>query len=394
MLKNSIVFIRHKPSISMGFLLAVASLLLGIWVAALPAIKLRLGFTDESLGLSLLLAPAGALTGVLISSKLFSKLPVGKWLLAGHIIQCLLYILLVTVTQRIVFWTVLYATGFIGLCNGVSINAVIDLNEKRYQRRIMSSCHGMYSLGGFVSAGMAAIFYSIHMAASAQIIIMVTLIFTVLLILRKHLLSYTALIHSGSSLAAPPFTILGLAFICFVTFMGEGSIADWSAIYLKESMHGTAAIASLGFAGFSIMMAFGRLNGDSLVPKTGARKIVIAGSLVAALGFLLVVAFPFKATAVAGFTLTGLGYSCIVPILFSAAANVRGVSPAMGIASITSGGLIGFLFGPSIIGILSEKINLAAGLSLVLILSLVAAFVGSRNKFLAADTNVGFIELT
>lgn len=377
----------------MGFLLAVNSLLLGIWVAALPAIKLRLGFTDGSLGLSLLLAPLGALTGVLLSGRLFRRVPVGKWLVAGNILICILYAVQVTAMHRPIFWLVLFATGFIGLCNGVSANAVIDRIEKRYQRRIMSSCHGMYSLGGGVSAGIAAIFYSLHLPAAWQIIIIALSIIAVMLFLRPHLLSYTYHIHSGSSLAAPPASILGLAFICFVTFMGEGSIADWSAIYLKESLHGTAALASLGFAGFSVMMAFGRLNGDALVPKTGPKKIVVFGSLVAAAGFLLALSLPFKTTAIAGFTIVGLGFSCIVPILFSAAANVRGVSPAMGIASITSGGLIGFLFGPSIIGLLSEKINLAAGLSLVLLLSLASAFVGARNKFLAADTNAPFIEL-
>jgi MFS family permease len=378
----------------MGFLLAVNSLLLGVWVTALPAIKLRLGFTDGSLGLSLLLAPLGALAGVLLSSRLFRGIPVGKWLVAGHILICILYIVQVTATRRPVFWLVLFATGFIGLCNGISVNAVIDTIEKRYQRRIMSSCHGMYSLGGGVSAGLAAIFYSLHLAAGYQILIMAASVIAVIVYLQPHLFSYTDRIHSGSSLAAPPASILGLAFICFVTFMGEGSIADWSAIYLKESLHSTAALASLGFAGFSVMMAFGRLNGDVLVPKTGAKKIVIAGSLVAAGGLLLALALPNKATAIAGFTLVGLGFSCIVPILFSAAANVPGVSPAMGIASITSGGLIGFLFGPSLIGLLSEKISLAAGLSLVLFLSLASAFVGSRNKFLAADTNASFVELT
>jgi len=378
----------------MGFLLAVPSLLLGVWVAALPAIKQRLGFTDGSLGLSLLLAPLGALTGVLLSPRLFSKIPVGKWLVAGNILICILYAVQVTATRRPVFWLVLFATGFIGLCNGVSVNAVIGTIEKRYQRRIMSSCHGMYSLGGGVSAGLAAIFYSLHLAAGYQIIIMALTVIVTVIFLKPHLFSYTERIHSGSSLAAPPASILGLAFICFVTFMGEGSIADWSAIYLKESLHSTAALASLGFAGFSVMMAIGRLNGDALVPKIGPKKIVIAGSLIAAAGFLLALVFPYKATAVLGFTIVGLGFSCIVPILFSAAANVRGVSPAMGIASITSGGLIGFLFGPSLIGLISEKINLAAGLSLIFFLSLASAFVGSRNKFLATDTNAPYIELT
>ena len=156
--------------------------------------------------------------------------------------------------------------------------------------------------------------------------------------------------------------------------MGEGSIADWSAIYLKESLHSTVALAGLGYGGFSVMMAIGRLNGDTWIPKIGAKKIVIAGSLTAAAGFLLVIAFPYKATAIAGFSLVGIGYACIVPILFSAAANVPGISPAMGISAIASGGLIGFLFGPSVIGMVAEQINLAAGLSFILILNIIAAY--------------------
>ena len=394
MLRNIISFVKHKPGIRLGFLLSVASLLLGVFAASLPAIKYRLGFTVWGLGVSLLCAPVGALTGVFLSARLFSRIPVGKWLFTGVTLQCLLYIALVTSQHRIVFWAVLYATGMIGFFNGVSINAVIDIIEKRYHKRIMSSCHGMYSLGGFVSAGLAAGFYSIHIAAGWQIVIVAVCIIAGLLLIRDHLFSYTELIHSGSSLAAPPASILGLAFICFVCFMGEGSIADWSAIYLKESLHSTAAIASLGYAGFSIMMATGRFNGDALIPKLGAKKMVIGGSLIAATGFILVVFLHYRIAAIAGFALAGLGYCCIVPILFSAAANVPGISPAIGFSSIATGGLIGFLFGPSVIGMISEKVSISAGLSFILIMNVAASFVATRNKFLATDTNSPFIELT
>jgi len=378
----------------MGFLLGVSSLLLGIWVAALPAIKQRLGFTDGTLGLSLLLSPIGSLTGVLLAPRLFTRIKVGNWLLAGPIIQCFLFIAMVTVQYKLVFWVVLFAIGLIGFFNGVSINAVIDMIEKKYQKRIMSSCHGMYSLGGGVSAGLAAIFYALHIIAGWQIVIVAAVIIAILIGIRQHLLTHKEYIHSGSSLAAPPLSFIGLAFICFVSFMGEGSIADWSAIYLKESLHSTVSIASLGYGGFSVMMAIGRFNGDALIPKTGPKRIVIAGTLIAAAGFLLAIAFHNKATAIAGFSLVGIGYACVVPILFSAAANVKGISPAVGISSIASGGLIGFLFGPSVIGMVAEKFNLAAGLSFVLVLNLIASFVATRNKFLASDANASFIELT
>ncbi|MFT3936956.1 MAG: MFS transporter [Chitinophagaceae bacterium] len=394
MLKNVTAFVKHKPGLTMGFLLSVSSLLLGIWVAALPAIKQRLGFTDGVLGLSLLLSPIGSLTGVALSSQLFSRVKVGKWLFAGPIIQCFLFVAMVTVQYRLVFWLVLFFIGLVGFFNGVSINAVIDIIEKKYQKKIMSSCHGMYSLGGGVSIGLASLFYWLHIAPGFQISFVAAAIILVMIAIRKHLLTHQVYIHSGSSLSAPPLSIIGLAFICFVSFMGEGSVADWSAIYLKESLHSTTAIAGLGYGGFSIMMAIGRFNGDALIPKTGSKKMVIGGTLIAASGFLLAICFHSQIAAIAGFSLVGIGYACVVPILFSAAANVPGISPAVGISSIASGGLIGFLFGPSVIGMVSEKINLAAGLCFVLILNLLASFVATRNKFLATDTNAAIIELT
>ena len=314
----------------MGFLLGVSSLLLGIWVAALPAIKQRLGLTNGTLGLSLLLSPVGSLTGVALSSWLFSRIKVGKWLLLGPVLQCLLFIVMVTVQYKVVFWLVLFATGLVGFFNGVSINAVIDMIEKKYQRRIMSSCHGMYSLGGGISAGLAAIFYSLHIVAAYQICMVAAVIIAILVYIRQHLLTHKVYIHSGSSLSAPPLSIIGLAFICFVSFMGEGSIADWSAMYLKESLHSTESMASLGYGGFSVMMAIGRFNGDALIPKTGPKKIVIAGTLIAAAGILLAIAFHYKLTAIAGFSLVGIGYACVVPILFSAGRQCTGHQPGSG----------------------------------------------------------------
>ncbi len=377
----------------MGFLLSVSSLLLGIWAASLPAIKQRLGLSNQTLGFSLLLSPVGALTGVVLSSWVFSRIKVGKWLLAGPVLQSLLFIEMVTVQYKLLFWIVLFITGVVGFFNGVSINAVIDMIEKKYQKKIMSSCHGMYSLGGGISIGLASLFYSLHINATVQILVMVAAVITVLMTIRRHLLVYQLYIHSGSALSAPPLSILGLAFICFVSFMGEGSIADWSAIYLKESLHSSVAMAGLGYGGFSVLMALGRFNGDAVIPRTGPKKMVIAGTLIAATGFLLVIAFSFKATAIAGFSLVGLGYACVVPILFSAAANVPGISPAIGLSSVASGGLIGFLFGPSVIGMIADKINLSAGLCFVLLLNLVASFIATRNKFLATDTNTRFVEL-
>jgi hypothetical protein len=80
--------------------------------------------------------------------------------------------------------------------------------------------------------------------------------------------------------------------------------------------------------------------------------------------------------------LIGFGSCCIVPVLFRASANIPGVSTVEGFAMVTTGGLIGFLAGPSVIGFISEKADLSKGLSLLILMGLLAAYVAWKNPFI------------
>jgi MFS family permease len=382
MIKNISSFIKNKPALAVGFLFATSSLLFGTWVAAIPGIKQRLGFTDGSLGLSLLLSPLGAITGMLLSTRVFSKVAVGWWMLNGYRLLCLLMVLQINAVNRPMLWTCLYLYGLCSFLNGVSANATVNLLEKKTNRLLMSTCHGMYSLGGAVSAGLAAMLFSFHLVSGWQIVIVAAIILTVITSNQKLLLANNDIIHSRSGIKLPSPTILGISFICMVTFMAEGCVADWSAIYFKEILHAPKEMLSLGYAGFSIAMTFGRLNGDGLIAKIGSKTIVICGCLLSAFGFALVVSVPVVPVSILGYVLIGCGSSCIVPVLFSASANIPGVSTIEGFAMVTTGGLIGFLTGPSLIGFISEKSNLSKGLSLLIIMTLVASLVAWRNKFL------------
>lgn len=390
--KNFASFVKLRPVVAVGFLFACSSLLFGTWVAAIPGIKQRLNFTDGTLGLSLLLSPLGAITGVLLSTKVFSRVPVGKWMLAGYILQSLIMVSLINSVNRPMCWISLYCLGFISFLNGVSTNATVNLMEQRYNRLLMSTCHALYSLGGFVSAGFAAILFTASISSGWQIVIMATVIVIVNLFNRHHLLANKDIIHSGSGLQLPSMSILSISFICMVLFMAEGCVADWSAIYFKEILAAPKALYSLGYAGFSIAMTIGRLNGDSIVEKIGNKKMVIAGAVMAAVGFLLVVITNNAGVAIAGYINIGLGCSGIVPILFRASGNIPGLSKVEGFAMVTTGGLIGFLAGPSVIGFISEKADLSKALSLLIVMMLTAAVVAWRNKFLADKKTSGTAE--
>lgn len=366
----------------MAFLFAVSSLLFGSWVAAIPAVKERFQFTDAGIGLSLLLSPLGAITGVLISTRVFSTISAGKWMLIGYLSLCVIMLLQINAVNKAMLWGCLYAFGIISFLNGVASNAVVSIMEKKYNRLLMSSCHALYSLGGAISAGLAVAMMYVGIVPGWQIIIISGIIMIVLMINKPLLLAHQDIIHSGAGLQLPSLSVLGISFICMILFMAEGCVADWSGIYFKEVLNTPKEWLSLGYGGFALAMTVGRLNGDAIVAKTGSKKTVVVGCMMAALGFAMVVLANHIFVALAGYVIIGLGCSGIVPILFRASAAIPGLSRVEGFAMVTTGGLIGFLAGPSLIGLLSEKTGLAPALSLLILLTILAAAVAWKNPFL------------
>lgn len=394
MVKNFTSFIKNRSVFSVGFLFSTSSLLFGIWVAAIPGIKARLGFTDGSLGLSLLLAPLGSVSGMLLSTRVFSKVSVGRWMFIGYIIMCCVMMLEINSVNRLMLWISLYCYGLVGFLNGVSANATANLMEKKYNKLLMSTCHGMYSMGGALSAGIAALLFLVHVPSGWQILLVGVMVILVILSNKKYLLANTDIIHSRSKVKFPSSSILGISFICMVSFMAEGCVADWSAIYFKEILFAPKAMMSLGYAGFSVAMTLGRLNGDMLILKIGSKTVVVAGALLAASGFLTVVLAPVVIVGIFGYIMVGFGCCCIVPVLFRASANIPGLSTVEGYAMVTTGGLIGFLTGPSVIGFIAEKTNLSKGLSLLILMDLLAAFIAWKNPFIVNKKSIASSPLT
>jgi MFS family permease len=246
----------------------------------------------------------------------------------------------------------------------------------------------MYSLGGAVSAGIASLLFLIHIPPGIQIILVGLFIATIILMNKAYLLGNTEIIHSRSQVKLPSLTILGISFVCMVSFMAEGCVADWSAIYFKELLHAPNAMLSLGYAGFSVAMTFGRLNGDTMITKLGSKNMVVYGALLAASGFLVVVTGYLTFIAMIGYVMIGLGNCTIVPIVFRASAYIPGVTKVEGSAMVTTGGLVGFLTGPSVIGFISEHAGLSKGLYLLNLMCSLSAYVAYRNPFITNKKNI------
>jgi hypothetical protein len=182
--------------------------------------------------------------------------------------------------------------------------------------------------------------------------------------------------EGGPSFALPPRALVLLGLIAFGVLFCEGAIADWGAVYLREGLLSTPALAATGYAVFSLMMAAGRLTGDALALRLGPAWVVRGGGALVALGIAVAVGSNLPVLAIVGFGLVGAGLSCSFPLILSAAARTPGVAANTAIAAMATTGYTGFLVGPPLIGSVAEAVTLRGALGLLGLVGVLVAVFG------------------
>jgi MFS family permease len=341
--------------------------------ARLPAIKADLGLSDGELGVTLLFSTAG-----LVAAQVYTGAAVVRWG-ARDVLRVAgpAYALAATL-PALAPSVVLLAVALLALG---SANGALDLTmnvegaavERRYRRPIMSSLHAAFSFGALVGAGSGALVAAAgvppepHLAGVAVVALLIVTA-------AARQLSPDRSEESGAPMLARPSRELGaLGLLAFCVLLAEGSVADWSGVYLRESMGSSEALAAAGLAAFSLTMAVGRLVGDRVTAAVGRATLAGAGSLVAGTGLALAVAVKDPAVSIAGFAAMGTGLATTFPLVVSAAANRVEDSPGASLAAVTTAGYTGFVIGPPAIGFLSEAFSLRTALLLPVVACLVAA---------------------
>ena len=139
--------------------------------------------------------------------------------------------------------------------------------------------------------------------------------------------------------------LLTIAAIAFASFLCEGAAADWSAVYLRDSLASSTALAGVAYTVFILAMVAVRLLGDRLPARYGARTLITVLAAVATVAFGGALAIATPAAALVGFLFLGLGVGSVVPSMFSAAGQLPGVHPGVGVATVSGIAWIGFLCG-------------------------------------------------
>ena len=344
----------------------INGLVLASWFPHIPTVKTQHAMSDGQLGLVLLSMAIGSVLTLPLAGWLVGRFG-SRGMTTLAILAFCLVLPLPVLSPNVLLLRL--SLGLFGACNStldVSMNAQAVAVERRYQRAIMSSFHGLFSLGGLVGAALAGIAMSLGMESVRHVFTLAALsLVLVSLAVPRLLPSEPRQQDTGPAFVRPTRALLGLGSLAFLGLLAEGSMADWSAVYLQHVLGTSSAVAAADFAAFSLMMAAGRFSGDALVNRFGPSLLLRGSSIVAASGLGLGVLIGEPITVIVGFGLVGLGIANIIPVLFSAAGRVRGAPPGMALAAVASTGYFGFLAGPPLIGLAAEITNLTVGLGLV-----------------------------
>jgi hypothetical protein len=369
---------RPRAAVSTAFfLLGLGG---GIWAVHIPLVQARLGIEPSILGFALFTMAVGAMlampsTGWAIG-RLGSRLPTAALTIAFTLATPL------PVLSGSV-GALFAATFLFGFTMGgldVAMNVQASEVEAARRRPTMSSFHGFYSLGGLSGAAIgaaliAAGFGNGEGAAAIAVFLLVPAILS-----ARNLLPTRRLGDSGPRFSLPSRAVLGLCIIAFLCFALEGTVADWSALFLTTVKSASPATAAAGFALFSLAMALCRLTGDAAVARLGSRTVVIGGGILSAAGMGIALASPWPLVGAIGFGLVGIGAANIVPVLFSRAARTPGVEPSVGVAAVATLGYSGFLATPPVLGLVADAYGLSTSLGAVLLMGLLIAAVGSLRQ--------------
>ena len=372
---------RARVAVAAAF--ALNGGLFGVWASRVPAIKGSFGLGEGELGIVLLCLAGGAIASFPIAGVLCGRVgagPLTRRIAVGYVA---LFVALGAAAAGESVVPLAAALAGLGAAFGsmdVAMNGWAAEVERATGRPIMSGFHAVFSLGAGVGAGSGYVAARLALGAGAHFWLAAAtlgLLCGVLLARGRGGVERRPGSEGGADAGAPLAalprgTLLYVGLIALGVALGEGALADWSAVYLVAVTAATAPEAALGYTAFSLGMIALRLAGDRIVARIGPASTVRASAAVALGGVALAVGVPSTAWVIAGFALMGAGYAIVMPLVFSRAAADPRVPAGIAIASVATLAYGGMLLGPPVIGGVAELVGLRGAFVLLAALALMS----------------------
>jgi MFS family permease len=355
------------PRLAVSIVFLVHGIASGSWLSRIPTVQENLGLGEAALGLALLGGGLGSLISMVPAGAMIARVGSRTMVAAMSVPFALAVLLLGLASNGPLLFATLVLWGSSAASLDVAMNAQGSAIQEARGRPILSSLHGLWSLGTMAGGSLSTLLISLDVSARNQFAVEAPLLLVCVVVASRAMLT-VRLGKAGQAFARPNRPLLALAVITFCGVTAEGAMFDWSGVYLRRVFDAPQGLAASGAAWLAASMAIGRLIGDPITARFGAPTLARGCAALAAAGMLLVIAAPAPPVVFGGLIALGFGLSILVPLAFGAAGRAPGMAPGAAIAAVATVGYFGFLAAPPTIGFVAERLTLRAAFVLLLIL--------------------------
>jgi MFS family permease len=370
---------KHRIAISCFFFLA--GICFFSWASRIPDIQTRLQLSNAALGGILLCLPVGLLTSLPVAGYLVAKYGSRIIVIIAAAVYAITLPMLGFASSSTVLMVTLFIFGFGGNMLNISMNTQAVGTENLYEKPIMASFHGIWSMGGFTGGAIGTLMVRYRVIPPFHFLCITGITLVILIIFAGNLIDKDNSRNKQQPIfARPDRSILNFGLIAFCAMICEGAMSDWSGVYFAKIVRPDAKWITVGFTAYVSTMATGRFVGDWVAYKIGMKRMLQLSGILTASGLMLAVCFPQFITATIGFLIVGAGVSSVIPLIYSTVGKSKVMSPGVAIAAVSTIGYLGFLLGPPFIGFIAQATSLRISFGLIAIMGTMIAVIATRIR--------------
>lgn len=371
---------HHWRIVALFFIHALA---IGAIQTRIPDLQVLNGLSEAQLGLVLMGQPLGGLPMFLISSSIIEKFGprrVVLWFLPVVIVSSALAGMLL---HPVALFVLLALNGVGFSLTNIAVNVEADRYEAASGKRVMNSCHGVWSVGFLATALFGAAMRGLDISPAWHLGLLAPVLIGMLLLVVIGLPESTARPHAGGTprrLALPTLATLGLVAFGLGAGLTEGASRAWAIIYLRDNFTVAAWVQSLALPALVAAMAAGRFAADPIIDRFGPVATARTLSALAVAGMVAVVTAPNAFVALGAFVVVGIGICVLYPLMLSAAARLGDRPASQNVAAVTMVFQLVNLGAPVLIGVVAQGLGVRMALAMLIPLLLLTFCMAGRLR--------------
>ncbi|WP_421725330.1 MFS transporter [Bauldia sp.] len=358
---------------------ALTGLITGTFFSRLAELQLAIGLTEGQLGVALIGLSTGVFAGSLLVSQAIERHGIRRTLLWGLPLFAagpLLAALLADGAPSLFLLLVLFGVGL--AVSNIAMNVEADRIEASHGHRLLNRCHALWGVGFLAASAAGTAMVAAGIPPLWHFVGLFILIAGATVAFVRPMQPVAPRAHRGNGarrrFARPTVAILLIMGFAISGMWLEGTMRNWSIIYLRDVFEPAEWVATLTLPSIVAFQIIGRLSADTLIDRYGPVRFARVLTAITFIGLLLVVTSDSIAVTLVGFALIGLGISTAHPQAMSAAARLGDRPSSENVAALSTLQTVLGLISPPMIGAVASAYGIHAAFVLLLPLPIIAIY--------------------